>query len=288
MFSQKISRKYVELNKQLSKILIDPVTREVITDPVITKEGETYSGRAILNLQLHASDTSPSHEPLNEDDLLPNITLVNIVDTLETSKNFYHLQVQLRLHLQCPLSKALFEEPVVAADGYTYEKTYIENYLEEHGAPPKELFWNHDSHALIENVLIQNIIALLSKHNLNYDRDQIGENLNKHQIALLDYAAQLSKLNPPINLVGSNYAKGEKILAAIKLVSALTEPMPFSAIDERTLDILLNSDLQRIAIPALGFLLATEHFLPDYLESENKKSAEKVPTERPRTSFGRQ
>ncbi|CAJ1358681.1 unnamed protein product [Effrenium voratum] len=49
--------------------------------------------------------------------------------------------------LCCPISHALMEDPVVASDGFTYERSCIENYLERTGTSPM-------TRAVIENLVL--------------------------------------------------------------------------------------------------------------------------------------
>jgi hypothetical protein len=39
-------------------------------------------------------------------------------------------------HLQCPITYALMEDPVVAADGHTYERKAIKRWLQKHSTSP--------------------------------------------------------------------------------------------------------------------------------------------------------
>ena len=54
----------------------------------------------------------------------------------------------------CPLSGKLFVEPVVAADGFTYERSYIQDWLSNHNVSPITL------EILCSNILISNNIML--------------------------------------------------------------------------------------------------------------------------------
>ena len=61
-------------------------------------------------------------------------------------------------HFLCPITQALMEEPVVTADGHTYEKTAIEAWLRDHDTSPltnavlprKELIVNFTLRSAIE------------------------------------------------------------------------------------------------------------------------------------------
>lgn len=73
-------------------------------------------------------------------------------------KDIFHSGVEAALnqeeppaHLICPLSKMLFQDPVVVADGYTYERTCIETWMTHHDESPKT------SQPLAKDILIPNM-----------------------------------------------------------------------------------------------------------------------------------
>ena len=39
-------------------------------------------------------------------------------------------------YFECPISLTLFEDPVAAKDGYTYERNFIENHIRNRGKSP--------------------------------------------------------------------------------------------------------------------------------------------------------
>src|SRR5687768_16533820 len=45
------------------------------------------------------------------------------------TRKFRMPKVEVLEHLTCPITLCLFEEPVVAEDGYTYEKAAIEDWV---------------------------------------------------------------------------------------------------------------------------------------------------------------
>ncbi len=74
----------------------------------------------------------------------------------------------------CPISKQIFKEPVVASDGYIYEKECIEKWLEKKTTSPmtNELL----SHTKLNHVqFLKNIINEMIKKNPELIKEQYGQ-----------------------------------------------------------------------------------------------------------------
>ena len=63
--------------------------------------------------------------------------------------------------LACPLTKQLMRDPVVAGDGYTYERAAIESWLGQHASSPITKQPLPDSSDLVPNLTMRSAIQLL-------------------------------------------------------------------------------------------------------------------------------
>lgn len=67
-------------------------------------------------------------------------------------------------HIRCPLSNKIFKNPVVASDGFTYEKENIQEYLRNNPSrksPITDVVIIND--VLIENLFVKHIVTLFLK-----------------------------------------------------------------------------------------------------------------------------
>jgi len=62
--------------------------------------------------------------------------------------------------LKCPLTKVLFSDPVMAVDGYTYERKAIQGWFREHGATSPSTHQKLESDQLISNRSIQKLMGV--------------------------------------------------------------------------------------------------------------------------------
>lgn len=64
---------------------------------------------------------------------------------------------QTQAFLTCPLTKEIMREPVIAADGYTYERHAIDAWLQHHNVSP--VTGKHLTHKLlVDNTVIKSLI----------------------------------------------------------------------------------------------------------------------------------
>ena len=70
--------------------------------------------------------------------------------------------------LNCPITKAIMHEPVVAPDGHTYEKDAITSWLRSHGKSPVTQ-QPMSVAALIPNLVVKHQIETRSRKNLGED-----------------------------------------------------------------------------------------------------------------------
>merc|ERR1711964_780332 len=90
-----------------------PITHEVMRDPVMASDGQTYEREAIESWFKEGKMTSPiTNETLSDQKLIPN----------------YSLKYDDYL---CPITHEVMRVPVMASDGQTYEREAIESWFKE-------------------------------------------------------------------------------------------------------------------------------------------------------------
>ena len=70
----------------------------------------------------------------------------------------------------CSITGKIMTDPVVAADGYTYERKAIENWLERHDASPTTNQILKDKNLWPNYFLVQSLTSLLTTGVLNLSR----------------------------------------------------------------------------------------------------------------------
>lgn len=128
-----LSEKEIELASSLKKIpelFVDRVfSKSEIVNPVITPQGTTYEKKDISQWILLSENDPLDRSALKQNDLIANSLFTKIKrifdEPLPNLRELYQ-----RLH--CPLSGKLLEDPVVAADGKTYSRAWIDSYLADH------------------------------------------------------------------------------------------------------------------------------------------------------------
>ncbi|OFW84142.1 MAG: hypothetical protein A3G78_07820 [Alphaproteobacteria bacterium RIFCSPLOWO2_12_FULL_42_29] len=99
-----------------------PITLEVMEDPVVAADGHSYERTAILEYfrRWGAAASSPlTGLPLPNQSLFDNLALRTLIKGWNPGR-----QSGPAAHL-CPITKRVMEDPVVAADGHSYERTAI-------------------------------------------------------------------------------------------------------------------------------------------------------------------
>ena len=101
-----------------------PISKTLCYDPVIAEDGYTYERRCI-EAHFETTQTSPkTNQPIGIR-LTSNLILKQIIK----NENVLYNNTDLRL-LRCPISMSFFYDPVIAEDGYTYERRCIEAHFE--------------------------------------------------------------------------------------------------------------------------------------------------------------
>ncbi|GMH61245.1 hypothetical protein TL16_g07971 [Triparma laevis f. inornata] len=119
------------------KFLTGPISCEEFDDPVILSDGHTYERKFIMKW-LAKKNTSPmTREVLKNKDLTLNKLVQQLLNLDEGKKG--GKEELVRSLLCCPLTRKVFITPVVLkADGITYEKTSLEDYLSTNTKTPLE------------------------------------------------------------------------------------------------------------------------------------------------------
>jgi serine/threonine protein kinase/nucleotide-binding universal stress UspA family protein len=91
--------------------------------------------RELAALALCCTELRGKDRPDLKDQILP--ALENLKKVAEKARNsFSGVSTQPPTHFICPLLKDVMNEPCVAADGYTYDRHAIEEWLKEHNTSP--------------------------------------------------------------------------------------------------------------------------------------------------------
>lgn len=112
-----------------------PISRCLLKDPVVTADGNTYELQLISEwFRDQKQDTSPSTNlRLPTKTLVPNHALASLIR--HWALHGVHDQAgEGPAHiLKCPISDATIRDPVILADGFTYEKASAEEHLSQRG-----------------------------------------------------------------------------------------------------------------------------------------------------------
>ena len=241
----------------LSDFIRDPFFRREIDHPVITPEGRTYDGKLIGGWIDKQHYDPISERTLHRYQLQTNrlfSSIKHLLKVIKCSREWRSHEDKLFSLFICPLSEEPFKEPVVAADGYTYEKAYLAAYLKKFcntpmgGKQTTEFYPNIIVQQLMQNPRIKRLIERKSQL---FDLDPTAQ----ADIAQLNnYLAMRLKED---NFAGwqFGYCQWDKIQSATKLKHALEGKYSvarfFSQKDQPLHPALHQGRLKSIAEPAL-------------------------------------
>ena len=77
--------------------------------------------------------------------------------------NNYYFETLIRPDIICPISLSIMVDPVIAADGHTYERLYIEKWFIKSNNSPKTNKILHNK-KLISNYNLKSIISCIIKN----------------------------------------------------------------------------------------------------------------------------
>ncbi len=239
-----------ELNELCEEHLVDPINYESFDNPVITPVGVTHSREIIKKCLTLKKQEPTTRAPLNETDLLPNHAILTLAALLKTDPFDIN---KLRDFFTCPLSGELFKQPVVAADGNTYEQAYIAAYLAEHNN--KLPLTNTVNTRLYPNLFIKNLLVLPRIQDL---LTQCLTPLEKKNAALINsfreyQQTRLHEGNYPWFFF--RYRRMQKIAIAVdakKVLQGKMQPRLFFARHDHDLSALSQGRLGKTGNPALA------------------------------------
>jgi len=123
---------------ELSELFKCPKNKEIMVDPVTTADGYTFE-RCIIEDHLQTHDTNPvTGETLSSKSLIPNRALKNLIRIWQafsegSSENLFKAWEP---DLECPISYELCENPVLTAEGFTYNKQNVSDWFKNHNTNP--------------------------------------------------------------------------------------------------------------------------------------------------------
>jgi hypothetical protein len=97
----------------------------------------------------------------------------------------------------CPISFKLMTDPVIAQDGYSYERTSIETWLTSHSTSPMDRS-SIDDKRLYTNIALKTLIQEWKKNNPNYvkEDEQLDRQMNLASLRIKPVAIQ-----PPVDVI---------------------------------------------------------------------------------------
>jgi len=109
-----------------------PINHIIFVDPVVISDGYSYE-RTCANQWLDTKNTSPMTSLRLRDCIVcSNSTLRELIARLPLQDNLIKLE-----DLLSPITGQIMRDPVVAVDGYTYEREEIENLFSQDGCLQK-------------------------------------------------------------------------------------------------------------------------------------------------------
>ncbi|VVC76530.1 hypothetical protein AQUSIP_18460 [Aquicella siphonis] len=249
------------ISSNKDKLFADIITFEFITSPWIAPQGTTYQYESITQW-LHDSPTDPlNRSPLNHADLIQNKLYSSLVQCLFDAKNTLRKFMDPELVYQtlcCPLSGERLKDPVVAEDGVTYERAYLEAYLSAHD------FFT-PCHVLQQKPLYTNRFLTSL-----YEQTRLDLLLDEYAAAKLPLAKENAHLIKPLrdylgiragegHFAGWSfgYNKWDKMISSVHLIHALSgtlSPQTFFGRYPYEVKVLKQGRLKTAAQPALNHL----------------------------------
>lgn len=236
-----------------------PVEFTFITSAVITPNGVTYDLHSIKKALEYRSEEPTSRLPLKDKDLLPNCLYGSIL-ALFADRNSNLDMDKLRSLLSCPLADEVFNDPVVAADGQTYERAYIQAWLDEHDNIPP-LAGKADSR-LYPNLLIRNLLDNPALARLVHAHRSPLEMQNEALIKPLREYQQTRVKEGNFHWFFFSWRRLDKVMIAADLKRVLRGKMSaqmFFARHEHDINAVKTGRLGRAAKPALNNVLQMQN-----------------------------
>jgi hypothetical protein len=185
-----------DIHFQVPSSLTDTlVTMDLFNDPVMTSDGQTYERTSIEQWFRQRRQTSPNTRTVLRDNILiPNLTFKNVINEIvnkeitSNDSNYVYIDVthnDITFTIKLPpsfLNKNIidyyyggecfydfYNDPVVASDGYTYERNYIEGWLNIFDISPTTGEQLINNKLLINYALKNAINEIIEKEFSNYN-----------------------------------------------------------------------------------------------------------------------
>lgn len=248
--------------KALRTLFADPISLDFITSPWITPQGTTYQFDSITQWIHSSTKDIPScgtdpmdRSQLSHHDLLPNKVFSQLAECLlEQHCNLEHFYQALR----CPLSGERLRDPVLAEDGITYERAFLEAYLLSHDFfTPRHV---RQRKPLYPNRVITSL----------YDQTRLDKLLDDYIIAQMPLMTENASLIKPLRDyldvrsgedfyagLSIGYNKWEKMISSAHLIQTLSgflSPQTFFGRYPHELKALKQGRLKTAADPGLQYL----------------------------------
>lgn len=108
-----------------------PITFDIMIDPVIASDNITYE-RSAIEQSLSMNNRSPvTREPISRT-LRPNLSLKKAITEYQQNTN----QTPRPTAFICTITTELMTDPVIASDGYSYERSAIEEWFRTSNKSP--------------------------------------------------------------------------------------------------------------------------------------------------------
>eukprot|EP00210_Caulerpa_lentillifera_P006947 g6642.t1 len=117
------------LESNVGQSICCPITMEVMEDPVIAMDGHTYERKAMERWLIHKRE-SPVTRQATE-----SVVKSTVNDELNYKEQMAMLAV-VDDSIHCPITFEVMKDPVIAADGHTYERRAIEQWLRQKKESP--------------------------------------------------------------------------------------------------------------------------------------------------------
>tara|TARA_X000000368_G_scaffold170745_1_gene134658 strand:- start:713 stop:1360 length:648 start_codon:yes stop_codon:yes gene_type:complete len=133
-------------HKEPENFVLCPISLHVMSDPVVAEDGHTYE-RCKIESWFGWKLCSPKNNTvLTTPVVVPNNNLRMAIERLQAGESWDASKI-VPEYLVCPRSGKIMKDPVVAADGNSYEKEFAGQYV----------YANNNLYQLIEDFVHKNI-----------------------------------------------------------------------------------------------------------------------------------
>jgi hypothetical protein len=142
---------------ELIRTLSCSVSLDIMTDPVIDRDGNTWDRSSILRCVRDKRKSPLTRKKLFSGDLLPNLALKNIIAVSPTSPGSITYRM-IKEYLKCPIGHNVMTDPVIDRDGNTYERKAILRWVRDNGTSPLTRTKLFSSDTFVPNLALKYIL----------------------------------------------------------------------------------------------------------------------------------